>query len=293
MTENCYTLQDLRDWREVTPDRDSPIRLGIFGDPVEHSLSPHMQNAALRECGIAVRYARFHIREVQLAEAIPLAQQNGFIGLNFTAPHKIAAMALMDRCDELTKQIGAINTVRFERNSAIGFNTDADGFARAVREMFCVPLRNLRVLLLGAGGAGRAIAFQCAVENCARLVIANRDAEKAVQLARQARAQAIPLDRDSLRREIRNIDLLVNATTLGLNRDDQIDLDPLPARVLVFDTVYGNSTTPLVRAARSAGARVCDGHAMLLQQGAAAFEIWFGRAPPLEVMRAALERQRT
>jgi shikimate dehydrogenase len=299
-----YTLDHLRNWREAAGNVDPPIRLGIFGDPVEHSLSPEMQNAALRHCGMTVHYGAFHIRANELAEALSLAQQNNFLGLNLTVPHKIAALPLMNRCDEIAKKIGAINTVKMAEGEETGFNTDAVGFSRAVREMFSVDLRDLRVLLLGAGGGGRAIAWQCALENCERFVIANRDLEKAKALIEElrphlsgprvlgpvARVEAAPMGDDALRFQIANTDLLVNATNVGLS---PAEASPIAAHLLaphlfVIDTVYRDGVTPLVRAAEAAGARAGDGRTMLLHQGALAFEIWFNRAAPIEVMRAEL-----
>ena len=185
-----------------------------------------------------------------------------------------------------------------------GFNTDGRGFSRAIREEFSVDLRDLRVLVLGAGGAARAIALQCARENCERLVIANRTFEKAKALAEELRdffagpkvlgpvprLQAIPWEEAAFRFQIANLDLIVNATPLGLNR---ADASPLPARLLaphlmIYDTIYSNHRTPFVSAAIEAGARAANGLSMLLHQGALAFEIWFGRDAPIDAMRKAL-----
>ena len=185
-----------------------------------------------------------------------------------------------------------------------GFNTDGRGFARAIREEFSVDLRDLRVLVLGAGGAARAIAFQCARENCERLVIANRTFAKATALADElrdfftgprvlgpvARLQAVAWEEAAFRFQIANVDLIVNATPLGLNHTDAA---PIPARLLaphlmIYDTVYAKQHTPFVSAAMEAGARAANGLSMLLHQGALAFEIWFGREAPIDVMRAAL-----
>ncbi len=299
-----YTLQDLRNWHEVGRTTDPPIRLGVFGDPVDQSLSPEMHNAALRHCGIAMEFARFRIRANELADALSLARQNNLVGLNLTVPHKIAALGLMDWCDEIAKTVGAVNTVRFTEEHAEGFNTDAIGFSRAVREAFSLDLRDMRVLLLGAGGAGRAIALQCTREGSERLVIANRNVDKAMRLVNElrphfsgprvlgpvARIQAIPLREEELRFQIANTDLLVNATTLGLVPTDSspVNAHLIAPHLLVFDTIYSEGKTALVRSAEAAGARACDGRAMLLQQGAAAFEIWFSRAASIDAMRAAI-----
>src|SRR5438477_10056781 len=298
--KDVYTLADLKDWRDVDP----PIRLGVFGDPVEHSLSPQIQNAALKHCKIEMQYARFHILPHELGEAIELIPKLELIGVNLTIPHKIAAPGLLDSSDDDVKRIGAANVVKLEAGKLRGFNTDGRGFSRAVREEFSVDLRDLRILVLGAGGAARAIALQCAKENCERLVIANGTFEKGQQLADSlrnffegpkvlgpvARLQAIPWEDRAFQFQIANVDLVVNATPVGLNPGDP---SPIPARllaphVMVYDTIYTDKRTPFVLAAIEAGARAANGLSMLLHQGALAFEIWFQREAPLEVMRAAI-----
>jgi shikimate dehydrogenase len=300
IAKQVYTLADLKDWHDVDP----AIRLGVFGDPVEHSLSPQMQNAALKHCKIDMQYARFHILPNELREAIDLIRKLKFVGVSLTIPHKIAALELVDIADENVKRIGAVNVVKVESGKLHGFNTDGRGFARAIREEFSVDLRDLRVMILGAGGAARAIALQCAKENCERLVIANRSIEKAQKLADElrdffagpkvlgpvARLQAVPLEETAIRFQIGNVDLVVNATPVGLNRGDA---SPIPARLLaphlmVYDTIYLPERTPFVSAAIEAGARATNGLSMLLHQGALAFEIWFQREAPVEVMRRAI-----
>src|SRR5256885_7984170 len=298
--KEVYTLADLKDWHDVTP----PVRLGVFGDPVEHSLSRQMQNAALKHCKIDMQFARFQISPNELRGAIDLIRKLEFVGVNLTIPHKIAALELLDVADENVKRIGAANVIKIGGGKLRGFNTDGRGFARAVREEFSVDLRDLRVLVLGAGGAARAIALQCAKENSERLVVANRSLEKAQKLADElrdffagpkvlgpvARLQAVPLEEAAIRFQIANVDLIINATPVGLNRGDP---SPIPARLLaphlmIYDTIYTDKRTPLVAAAVEAGARAANGLSMLLHQGALAFEIWFQREAPLEVMRKAI-----
>jgi shikimate dehydrogenase len=299
--KDIFTLNDLGTFG--SKKRKPPIRLGVLGHPVAHSLSPQMQNAALEKSKLEMRYARFEIAPDELQSALALLPGLDFVGVNLTVPHKIAALGLVDEADESVRQIGAVNTIKLEREKLRGFNTDGKGFSRAIREEFSVDLRDLRVLLLGAGGAARAIAFQCAKENCERLVIANRDLEKAKRLAEELRAffagprvlgpvarlQAVELDEAALRFQIANADLVVNATPLGLHRGDSA---PIPARLLaphlmVYDTVYGNGPTAFVSNAIDAGARAANGLSMLLHQGALAFEIWFDRAAPIDAMRKA------
>ena len=301
--KEAYRLADLQDWSKATQDVDPPIRLGVFGDPVAHSLSPQMQNAALKHCQIDMQYVRFQIAPDELREALKLIRDLKFVGVNLTVPHKIAALKLVDDLEESAKSIGAVNAVK-NNGKLHGLNTDGKGFARAIREEFVVDLRDLRVMILGAGGAARAIAMQCAKENCERLVIANRTFEKAKKLADElrdlfagprvlgpvARLQAIAWEESAFRFQIANVDLIVNATPLGLNRSDP---SPIPSRLLaphlmIYDTVYSERRTPFISAAIEAGARAANGLSMLLHQGALAFEIWFGREAPIDAMRAAL-----
>ena len=302
--KEIYSLADLQAWEKATKDVDPPIRLGVFGDPVAHSLSPQMQNAALKHCKIDMQYARFQILPDELPGALQLIRDLKFIGINLTVPHKIAALQFLDQADEGARRIGAVNTVRIDNGKPRGFNTDGRGFARAIREEFVVDLRDLRVMILGAGGTARAIALQCGKEGCERLVIANRTLEKGKKLTDElrdffagprvlgpvARLQAIPWDESAFRFQIANVDLIVNATPLGLNHGEP---SPIPARLIaphlmIYDTVYPQQRTPLISAAIEAGARAANGLSMLLHQGALAFEIWFQREAPIAEMRKAL-----
>ena len=174
-----YHLPDLRSWKKATAG-ELPIRLGVIGDPVAHSLSPQMQNAALQHCGLDLQYAAFQISPNELKSALQLLRELDFVGVNLTLPHKLAAVSLVGAVSERAAKIGAINTIAIENRKLTGYNTDGPGFVQAIREEFSVDLRDLRVLLLGAGGgAGRALAWQCAFENCERLVLVNRTFEKA------------------------------------------------------------------------------------------------------------------
>ena len=300
-----YTLNDLQNWSEVTAGTDPPIRLGVFGDPVEHSRSPEMQNAALQACGLPMSYARFRIRAEELETALRLLPTLKFVGVNLTIPHKIPAVQFMDELDGFAGSVGAINTVRVDGERLAGYNTDGAGFSRALRSDFSVDLRDLRVLLFGAGGgAGRSIAMQAAIEGCERLVLVNRTSEKARQLATElrpfftdarvaapvARLEAVPWEERALRFQIANTDLIVNATALGMRRSDPPLLlsSLLAPHLMVYDTVYATGRTPLLAAAAEAGATGANGLSMLLHQGALAFETWFDRDSPLAEMRAAI-----
>lgn len=304
-TTDRYTVADLEKWSEVACDVSAPIRLGIFGDPVAHSLSPQMQNAALRACEINMQYGWFHIRANELRSALRFLRQLDFVGINLTVPHKIAGFAQIDATDASASLCGAVNTIRLDEKKLIGSNTDGEGFSRAVRSEFSIDLRDLRIMILGAGGGtGRALACQCALENCERLVLVNRTPAKTSALVERlrpffagprvlgsvARLEAVPWDESAVRAQLADIDLIVNATALGMNPSDPV---PIPVRLLaphhiVFDCVYGLSKSAFVRAADEAGARGANGLSMLLHQGALSFSIWFNREAPIEAMRSAI-----
>lgn len=302
--KDVYDLSDLQSWEDVARDLAPPIRLGVMGDPVAHSLSPQMQNAALRDRKIDMQYARFQISPNELVEAMELIRKLEFVGLNLTVPHKIAALPLVDKIDDEARTIGAINTIAVRPEGLIGFNTDGVGFARAIRAEFSVDLRDLRVMVLGAGGAARAIAAQCAQAKCERLVVVNRNFEKARQLVAElqpdfsgprvlgpvARLEAVKWEESALRFQLEHVDLVVNATPLGLNPNDHPVLPAtlLAPHLMIFDCIYSRKHTALIAAAMEAGARATNGLSMLLHQGARSFEIWFQREAPLEVMRATL-----
>ncbi len=305
MEHAVYTFADLQKWEEKTAGISPPLRLAVFGDPVAHSASPQMHNAALERLGINARYTRLHIRPDELEAALHLLPERGFIGANITIPHKVNALSVMDEVDEHARGIGSVNTVVVEGEKFIGFNTDGPGFVRAIRTDFSVDVRDLRVMILGAGGgAGRAIAMQCAMEGCERLVLVNRTREKADLLAEElrpffsgprligpvARLEAIPWDEPALRHQLEHTDLVVNATSLGMKRSDPEVLSEamLTPYLMIYDMVYSASRTKLLRAADAAGARGVNGLSMLLHQGVLSFEIWFDRQPPTSVMRAAL-----
>ncbi len=288
-------------FRALTP----PARLSVFGDPVAHSKSPAFQNAALRAAGIPAQYVKIHVRSDEAAAALRALPGAGFLGANVTIPHKAAALATVDEADDYAAKSGAVNTVLVQGDRLHGFNTDGPGFVRAIREEFSTDVRDLRIMLLGAGGgAGRAIAVQCALEGCERLVLVNRTAEKAAALAAELspyfrsdrlvgpvdRLAAIPHDLAAIRAQLDHVDLVVNASSIGMRHSDPALIPPalLTANLMVYDAVYSTGKTRLIQDAESSGARAAGGLSMLLHQGALAFEIWFNRPAPLAAMRAAL-----
>ena len=306
MDTTTYNIDDLRRWAQSGPgDISPPPKVAVFGDPVAHSLSPEMHNPALKECGIDAQYVRLHITPEDLEEALRLLPAAGFYGTNVTIPHKTDVLRLVDSPDDLAKSLGAVNTVICEGDSLLGFNSDGPGFIQAVQHEFHVDVKDLRVLVLGAGGgAGRAVATQCAIVGCERLVLANRTFKKVEALKTDLeshfhdervlgpsdRLVAIPWEVDALAAELDEVDLIVNGSSLGMKRTDP---ELIPARLIqphhmIFDMVYSGAETKILNAAKSAGARGIDGLPMLLHQGVISFEWWFNRDAPIEAMRNGL-----
>ncbi|MFH1085457.1 MAG: shikimate dehydrogenase [Chloroflexota bacterium] len=265
--------------------------VGVIGWPVEHSVSPPMHNAALRALGLEWCYLPFPVRPEGLAEALRGARALGVRGLNVTVPHKQASLALMDALTPAARAIGAVNTVSFEDDRALGHNTDAEGFLSALAAVGCDP-RGCDALVLGAGGAARAVVYALAGAG-ARLTLLNRTPERAAALAAELApgAAVAPLDAASLRRYSPGAALVVNTTPLGMW--PHAEGTPWPAEVafpggaLCYDLVYNPRETRLMRLARTAGAAASDGLGMLVHQGAAALRLWTGLAPPVAAMFAA------
>jgi shikimate dehydrogenase len=302
-----FTARQLIDEPDTFRKLDPPATLCVFGDPVAHSISPQIHNAALKACGMEAQYVRIHATEEEFPSAVAALRDAGFAGANVTIPHKPAALAAATDADERATLIGAANTLVIEPDGISAFNTDGPGLVRALRDEFYVDLRDLRVLLLGAGGgAGRAIALQCALERCERLVLVNRTLEKAQDLANELaprfstdrlqgptdRCIAAPWTEESLAEQLTAADIIINASSVGMKRTDPpaVPANLLTANLLVFDTVYSNGKTKLLEDAEAAGARAANGLLMLLHQGALSFEIWFNRTAPIEAMRAALPK---
>ncbi len=285
----------------------------VLGHPVRHSASPPMQNAGFAALGLPWRYLAFDVAPEQLPEAVRGAQAMRFIGLNLTVPHKLRALELVDELDASAREWGAVNTIRFEARDdegrwqplgqfrqsppgdlrAHGFNTDADAIARALREDLGMELAGAAVCLLGAGGAGRVAALKLASAGVGRLHLLNRTVSRAEALAAEVQGR-FPGVAISLGLPPGDVDLVVNATSLGLRPDDPLPLGsgrfPLGRTRAVYDMIYRPAETPLLRAARAAGCRTANGIGMLLYQGARALELWSGKTAPLGAMRAALER---
>lgn len=284
----------------------------VYGYPVKHSASPAMQNAGMADLGLNWRYLAFEVHPDSLRACLEGAKAMGFVGLNLTVPHKLLALDMVDLLDESARCWGAVNTVLFEGHSgdgvwrpvgelssvaletrSHGFNTDAEAITRSIREDLGMDIRGQRVLLLGAGGAGRTAALKLASEGPAAIHLINRTRSKAEAVAGEIRLRN-PEVVVSVEYPIGPVDILVNATSLGLKPDDAHPLDErryaIGKAAAVYDMVYRPAETPLLKAAKAAGCRVSNGLGMLLYQGAKALEIWSGRPAPIATMRKALEK---
>jgi shikimate dehydrogenase len=271
-----------------------------------------MQNAGFAAMGLNWRYLAFDVAPENLKEAITGAQAMGFVGLNLTVPHKILALDLVDEVDDSARKWGAVNTIRFEglngqgqwcplallqeeptQRRAKGFNTDADAIVRAIQEDLSLSLRGASVLLTGAGGAGRAAALRLAAEGVKTLFLVNRTAQKAQEIAAEI-GRSWPGVQTRVGFPEGAVDLLVNATSLGLKPGDPWPFDTAQFKLsqvgAVYDMIYRPAETPLLRAAAALGIPNANGLGMLLYQGAKALEIWTGQTAPVSAMREALRK---
>jgi len=268
---------------------------GLIGDPVEHSVSPVMHNAAFSSLGLDYIYLPFRVERDNLARAIDGLKVLNIRGLNVTIPHKVAVIPLLDEMEPMAEKIGAVNTIVNDKGRLKGHNTDAGGFLKALLGRGVEP-KGKKVVVLGAGGTSRAISFTLA-ERGAEIVILNRKLEMdwAVELASSIsqfstrEAKALELNDENLLSVLEAADILVNATSVGMSPDS--NNSPLPARLLkpelvVFDVVYNPLKTRLLAEAEAAGAETISGIDMLIWQGALAFELWTGAKAPIHIMKA-------
>jgi shikimate dehydrogenase len=272
--------------------------VGLFGWPVEHSVSPPMHNAAFQAIGLDWCYVPFAVRPERLATALAGARALGLRGVNATVPHKQALLPLVDRLTPAAQAIQAVNTVLFAEDHTLGHNTDAEGFLRALRAEGFDPA-GCHALLLGAGGAARAVCYGLASAG-AQVTILNRTVARAEELAcaitaqvPAARIQADALTADALTARL-PADLVVNATSLGMwphvEASPWPDEAPFPSSALAYDLVYNPRETRFMATALAVGAHAANGLTMLVQQGAAAFALWTGVEPPTDIMLAACQQ---
>lgn len=275
--------------------RDQARLFGVLGDPVEHSLSPTMQNAAFAAAGLPHLYLRYRVPARDLRAAVAEARTLHMGGLNLTVPLKEAILPLLDAVTPEAERIGAVNTLIFERAGSllVGDNTDGRGFLRALRGR--VRLRGARVVVIGAGGSARAVATALARAGCGRITVANRTPTRAAALIAHLAelggptATAVPLAAVARGDVLEDATLVVNTTPVGLAGTRlPVRHAAAPPTCLFADLVYAAHPTPFLVGAIRAGRPTLDGTRMLLEQGALAFETWTGRPAPRAAMAGAL-----
>jgi len=275
---------------------------GILGDPVEHSLSPFMQNLAMQKARLKAVYLPFHVSPHELAAAVEGLRALRVGGVNVTLPHKEQIIPLLDKVHEDAALIGAVNTVVRQGDELVGYNTDGLGFIRSLGEDLNFMAQGKRVVLLGAGGACRAAAVSLLRAGCSTLTIVNRNLERAQRLVgcltsafSYQEVSSRGIGETAFLTELAKADLVVNTTSLGL-KGESISFCPfekINASALVYDMVYSVVDTPFVRAAKGYNLMVADGIGMLAGQGEEAFSLWFKISPEKGLMKKCLQQRRT
>ena len=272
----------------------------VIGDPVEHSLSPCFQNAAFQHLKLDFIYVAFTVKAEDLGDAISGVRSLGIYGLNVTMPHKISVIKYLDELDERADRIKSVNTILNRNGKLIGYTTDGIGVLNALKYNGIDP-KGKKVVILGAGGAARSASYALS-EVAGELVILNRTIERARNLASKVRkligshvnVKWDGLTEESLRREVREADILINATPVGMSPNVNgtlVEKRLLHPDMVVFDMIYHPLKTRLLREAEEVGAKTINGLSMLIHQGAASFEIWTGVEAPVDVMMKAAEEE--
>jgi shikimate dehydrogenase len=293
ITFDAMNKSAVKDW-QVGPQTKV---VGLFGYPVKHSASPAMHNAAFRACGLDYVYLAFEVNPECLGDALSGLVPLGIRGVNLTIPHKEGALRFVNQLSEEAAGIGAVNTVVVDSNELKGYNTDMRGFLKSLSEEAGFTSRGQKALMIGAGGAARAVSFGLALSGLSELIVVNKPFDMAEELVSvlgkkfpELRAKALPFDSGSVTEEISSSSLLINATPLGMNGEIPIsDAGCLHSGLIVYDLVYIPLSTPLLREAEKRGAKAVGGLSMLVYQGAASFELWTGVKPPVSVMKRAAE----
>ncbi len=267
----------------------------VIGDPIEHSLSPVMQNAAFEALKLNCVFLAFKVAPSDVENALRGMRGLGICGMNVTMPDKNAVIENLDEVDEAAKFLESVNTIKNENGKLKGFSTDGIGALNALRKND-VSLSGKKLVLFGAGGAARAIAFALAKE-VEEITILNRTPEKTATLSKELtrlhskKVASGPLTTNAIKESLKNADILINATSVGMKHNSEITLvnpKSLRPELTVMDIVYNPLETKLAKEAKAMGAKVISGLEMLVYQGAASFEIWTALEAPVEVMRKAV-----
>jgi len=291
--------------------------VGVIGDPIEHSCSPQMHNAAFEQLSMDYVYVAFHVKAEDLKVAIDGFKALNIVGINVTIPHKQGVIPLIDELSREAELIGAVNTLVFKEGKIEGHNTDARGFIAAMKEEGVDVPKGKSVVVLGAGGSARAVVVSLALEDVKKISIANRTASKAIQLASDISKKTgieihgMGLDDEELPKAISESSLLVNTASSSMDLEHPLLINedwlavhevttPLPpfgrgtaersehSKLVVYDIIYNPPETRLMKIAKEKGLKTVGGIGMLVHQGAIAFELWTGQYPPVDTMRRAL-----
>ncbi|WP_405170249.1 shikimate dehydrogenase [Paenibacillus sp. FSL H8-0280] len=272
-----------------------PVLLGVMGDPISHSKSPAMHNAALLAAGVNGMYMPLHVHPDQLEAAVRGIVALGYRGVNVTIPHKEQVMQYLDVIDESARLIGAVNTIVNEGGTLTGYNTDGIGYVRSLKEEAVPELAGKRIAVLGAGGAARGVIYALALEKPERIHILNRTADRAIALASDLRGHGLGEISGSGMEDVATVlataDIVINTTAAGMHPYvDDVPVDPTLIRegAAVSDLIYNPLETRLLRESRMRGCTVHGGLGMFVYQGAVAFEYWLGIPAPVETMRRAV-----
>ncbi|WP_339283569.1 shikimate dehydrogenase [Paenibacillus sp. FSL R5-0486] len=272
-----------------------PVLLGVMGDPIAHSKSPAMHNAALQAAGVNGMYMPLHVHPDQLEAAVRGIVALGYRGVNVTIPHKEQVMQYLDVIDESARLIGAVNTIVNEGGTLTGYNTDGIGYVRSLKEEAVPELAGKRIAVLGAGGAARGVIYALALEKPERIHILNRTVDRAIALASDLRGHGLGEISGSGMEDAATVlataDIVINTTAAGMHPHvDDVPVDPALIRegAAVSDLIYNPQETRLLRESRIRGCTVHGGLGMFVYQGAVAFEHWLGIPAPVETMRRAV-----
>ena len=265
---------------------------GVIGHPIKHSLSPEMHNSVFRALGMDYEYSAFDVPPEKLGTFIERCVKENFIGLNVTIPHKISVMEYLDSVSKEADLIGAVNTIKFEHRKVIGYNTDGVGCIEALKESG-EDVRGRKILILGSGGAARAIVFQLVLENT-NIIITNRTYERALQLKKEIKeklnrdVEIIKFSNDEIKNYTGDIDILINTTPVGMYPEiDKTPIAPdlLNKDIVVMDIIYNPIETKLLKEAKKIGCKTVNGIGMFIHQGAESLRIWLDIEPPIDLMR--------
>ena len=280
-----------------------PKFISLIGYPLKHTISPYFQQAALDYYQLDIRYEIWETSPKELEPAVKKLREPQNIGANVTVPYKEAVLLLLDEVDDLANLIGAVNTIAKRNEKLIGFNTDAHGFIEALYKEGHFDPAGKRAVVLGAGGAARAVSFALVKRKISTVTIINRTFERAKALADslnsyirnyssrglETEVTALPWESLNSHETLEYCELIVNCTTIGTKYTSQegqspLSIEVIPGDILVYDLVYNPWPTPLLQMARGAGANILGGLAMLVYQGAASFELWMGKEAPIDTM---------